>query len=124
MNGLGEEVPRGPGAIWRGILPIWAGLMALLAATLVAAFLPLGRWNLALALGIAAAKAALVLVYFMQLKRPDPLLRLTAGAVLVFLAFLFVLTYADLLTRVRSTQPGTVMPRSIPDMPATGRRAF
>ncbi len=124
MTGLGEEMPHSAGAIWRATLPVWAGLMALLVATLVGAYLPLGRLNLVLALGIAVAKAALVVVFFMQLKRPNPLLRLAAFAGLVFLAFMFTLTYADVLTRAPPTQPGTVMPRSIPDMSITGQRAF
>ncbi|TDH60895.1 oxidase [Dankookia rubra] len=98
--------------------------MVLLVATLVGAYLELGRFNLVLSLGIAVAKAALVVVFFMQLKRPDPLLRLAACAGLVFLAFMFTLTYADVLTRAPPTQPGTVMPRSIPDRPAAGQRAF
>ena len=124
MTGLSEDLPRSSGAIWRATLPVWAGLMALLVATLVGAYLPLGRFNLVLALGIAVAKAALVVVFFMQLKRPNPLLRLAAFAGLVFLAFMFTLTYADVLTRAAPTQPGTVMPRSIPDMSITGQRAF
>ena len=53
MTGLGEDLPRSSGAIWRATLPVWAGLMALLVATLVGAYLPLGRFNLVLALGIA-----------------------------------------------------------------------
>jgi caa(3)-type oxidase subunit IV len=79
---------------------------------------------IAVALGIAVAKAALVVLFFMQLRRPDPLLRLAAAAALVFMAFLFTLTFADVLGRAGPTQPGTVMPRSIPEMPATGQRAF
>ena len=124
MTGLGEERPASAGEIWRATLPVWAGLMALLVATLVGAYLPLGRFNLVLSLGIAVAKAALVVVFFMQLKRPNPLLRLAAFTGLVFLAFMFTLTYADVLTRAAPTQPGTVMPRSIPDMSITGQRAF
>lgn len=115
MTGLGEGLPRSVGAIWRNILPTWAGLMALLAATVATAYLPLGGGNLVLSLGIAVAKAALVAVIFMQLRRPNPLLRLAAAAALVFLTFLFSLIYADVLTRAPSTQPGTVMPRSIAD---------
>ena len=124
MTGLGEDIPQSAAAIWRGTLPVWAGLMALLAATVFGAYLPLGRFNLVLSLAIALAKAALVVLFFMQLKRPDPLLRLAAAAALVFMAFLFTLTFADVLGRAGPTQPGTVMPRSIPEMPATGQRAF
>ena len=124
MTGLGEERPASAGTIWRATLPVWTGLMALLVATLVGAYLPLGRLSLVLSLGIAVAKAALVVVFFMQMKRPNPLLRLAAFAGLVFLAFMFTLTYADVLTRAPPTQPGTVMLRSITDMPTTGQRAF
>ena len=124
MTGLGEDLPQGTGAIWRRTLPVWAGLLALLGATLAGAYLPLGRLNLVLALGIAAAKAALVLLFFMQLRRPDPLLRLAASAALVFMAFLFTLTFADVLTRAAPTQPGTVMPQVAAPQQATGQRAF
>jgi cytochrome c oxidase subunit IV len=124
MKGLGEGLPHSAGAIWRHTLPVWAGLMALLLATLVAAYIPLGPWNLVVSLAIAGAKAALVVVFFMQLRRPDPLLRLAGATALVFVAFLFSLAFADLLTRPAPTQPGTVMPRTIPNQEATGQRAF
>jgi caa(3)-type oxidase subunit IV len=124
MSGLGEGVPQSPGAIWRRLLPVWAGLMLLLALTLGLAYVPLGRLAILAALGIAALKAVLVMAVFMQLEKPDPLLRLAAGAALVFVAFLLVLTFSDVLTRSAPTQPGTVMPRSQPDSAATGRRAF
>lgn len=124
MTGLGEDVPQTPGAVWRRTVPVWAGLTALLAATLTLAYVPLGRFSVVVALGIAAAKAALVVVFFMQLRRPDPLLRLAASAALVFVAFLLTLTFTDVLTRAKPTQPGTVLPRSTEGMPATGQRAF
>jgi caa(3)-type oxidase subunit IV len=111
-RGLGEELPRTAGAIWRRTLAVWVGLMLLLGATLFAAYLPLGRFNLVLALGIAVAKGALVLMFFMQLQRPDPLLRLAAATALLFLAFLFSLTFSDLLTRREPTAPAGVTPRS------------
>ncbi|RAI58016.1 cytochrome C oxidase subunit IV family protein [Roseicella frigidaeris] len=124
MSGLGEAAPTGAAAIWRGRLAVWAALLALLGATLALAYVPLGRFGLVVALGIAAAKALLVVLLFMHLRKPDPLLRLTAFASLVFVAFLLTLTFADVLTRAAPTQPGTVLPRSGPDLPATGQRAF
>lgn len=124
MTGLGEEIPRSAGAILRRTVPVWAGLSALLAATLWLAYVPMGRLNTIASLGIAAAKAGLVLVFFMQLRKPDPLLRLAAFASVIFVAFLLTLTFADVLTRAAPTQPGTVLPRSIPAMPTTGQRAF
>lgn len=124
MTGLGEDRPRRAGEIWRGALPVWAALMALLVATVAGAYQPLGRLAIPVALAIAAAKAALVLRYFMQLRRPDPLVRLAASAALVFVAFLFTLTFADVLTRAPPTQPGQVTPRGTMEGPASGRRAF
>lgn len=124
MTGLGENLPRNAGAIWHRILPVWVGLMALLAGTAAGAYLPLGRFNLVLSLAIAVAKATLVVLFFMQLRRPNPLLRLAASAALVFMAFLFTLTFADVLTRAAPTQPGTVMPQVTAPQQATGQRAF
>jgi cytochrome c oxidase subunit 4 len=124
MTGLAEDLPHGAGAIWRRTLPVWAGLVALLAATVAGAYIPLGRFNLVLALGIAVVKAALVVLFFMHLRQPDPLLRLTASAALVFLAFLFTLAFADVLMRAAPTQPGTVMPRTTTPPQAIGQRAF
>ena len=54
---------------------------------------------------------------------------LTAGAIWrrslpVWAGLMLLLTFADVLNRAAPTQPGTVMPRSIPEMPATGQRAF
>lgn len=123
MSGLGEEFPRTPRALAWHLLPAWLGLMLLLAATVAGAYWPLGRGNLVLSLVIAAAKAAIVVTVFMQLARPNPLLRLAAGAALVFLAFLFTLSFADMVTRPETDQPGTVQPRSM-GQPEVGERAF
>lgn len=124
MTGLGEGLPHSTEAVWRRILPVWGGLMALLLATLGGAYIPLGSWNLVLALLIATTKAALVVIFFMQLRRPDPLLRLAALAALIFVAFLFVLTFADVLRRAAPTQPGSVTPRTDTPDRTTGKPAF
>ncbi|MBL6458736.1 cytochrome C oxidase subunit IV family protein [Belnapia sp. T6] len=124
MTGLGEDVPLTAGAIWRRTLPVWAALILLLGATLGLAYVPLGRFATATALGIAVVKGGLVMLFFMQLRKPDPLLRLAASTALFFVAFLLILTFADVLTRSAPSQPGTVMPRSQPELPATGQRGF
>jgi len=82
------------------ILAVWAALMMLLALTLAAAFLPLGAAKPWVAYAIATAKAALVLWFFMELRREDGIMRLAAVAGFVWLAILFVLTAADYVTRV------------------------
>jgi cytochrome c oxidase subunit 4 len=87
--------------IWR----CWAGLVLLLAATTGIAFLPLGRLNAFVALGIAAAKALLVLLFFMELKRSSGLVRAFAAAGFLWLLLLLTLTSADYLTRRDAPAP-------------------
>ena len=99
----------------RSLVLTWAGLLGLLGATASAAWLPLGWGNTAISLTIAVAKAALVLLVFMRLRRAHLPLRLAASAGLLTLALLFVLSGADYATRDDSPtpwqQPATVAPR-------------
>ncbi len=81
------------------LLLAWGALLALLAATLGAAYLPLGPAQPVLAYGIATLKAALILWFFMEMRREDPLVRLAAAAGFVWVCILLVLTAADYLTR-------------------------
>jgi cytochrome c oxidase subunit 4 len=80
-------------------LLVWAALLALLALTVGSAYVPMGAFNTVTNLGIAAAKAGLVAVFFMGLRRPDPLLRLAAAAAFFWLLIMFALTLSDFLTR-------------------------
>lgn len=83
----------------RRLLLVWAALLALLAITLGAAFLPLGPARPLVAYGIATLKAGLIGWWLMDLRRESGLARLVAVAGFVWLAFLLALTAADLLTR-------------------------
>lgn len=83
----------------RRIWLCWGALLLLLALTTGAAFLPLGRLNIAVALAIAVAKALLVLLVFMELKRSSGLVRAFAVAGFFWLLILLTLTSADYLTR-------------------------
>ena len=85
--------------IWRRSLVVWATLMLLVLLTLGLAYLPLGRFNLPLALLIAAAKAVLIGVVFMELRLAKGLIRLAAGAAFLWIAVMFALTYCDLASR-------------------------
>lgn len=124
MTGLGEDLPQAGSAIWRRAFPVWLALVALVGATLLLAYVPLGRFNPAVALGIAALKGSLIALFFMNLRRPDPLLRLAGAASLLWICFMFALTFADALTRAPLTQPGTVTPRVVEPADATGERLF
>jgi cytochrome c oxidase subunit 4 len=74
-------------------------LLCLLGATIGGAFLPLGAGNLALALAIAAAKAGIIVLVFMELRAGPRLLWALAGAGVFWLAILFVLAGSDVVTR-------------------------
>lgn len=74
-------------------------LLALLAATYGISYLHLGVGNVVLNLGIALAKAGLVAWFFMHLRTATPLVRLFAGAALLWLVILFSLGLNDWLTR-------------------------
>lgn len=89
------------GTIWR----CWAALMLLLAATTASAFLNLGRFNLPLSLAIAAAKALIVLIIFMELRTGRPLVRSFAGAGFFWLLIMIGLTTVDYCHRSDARAP-------------------
>ncbi|MDJ0387563.1 cytochrome C oxidase subunit IV family protein [Roseomonas sp. E05] len=104
-HSLGEGDPKTLGAIlWRTV-PVWAALIALALASCALAYVPMGGFNMAASLAIAAAKMVMVGVFFMHLRRPDPLLRLSGGAWLLWISFLLALVFADQATRAPISQP-------------------
>jgi cytochrome c oxidase subunit 4 len=82
------------------ILAVWAGLLALLALTVAASFLPLGPVLPFVSYGIASAKAGLIIWFFMEMRDAAGLQRLALTAGFVWALFLFLLMLADPLTRV------------------------
>ena len=81
------------------LLAVWMALLTLLAVSVGATLLPIGLWRQAISLGVAAIKAALILWVFMDLRRSEGLVRLTAIGVSAFLAAMMTLFFADYLTR-------------------------
>jgi cytochrome c oxidase subunit 4 len=81
------------------LVAAWLALLALLAATVALAYLPLGGFHLPVALAIACAKALLVAAIFMELRRRDGLTLAFAAAGFFWLAILLWLSLADFLTR-------------------------
>lgn len=78
---------------------VWIALLALLALTVFMAFLPLGTFKIPVAYAIGTAKAALVLWFFMEMRREGGLPRLAAAAGFVWISVLLILSAADVLTR-------------------------
>jgi cytochrome c oxidase subunit 4 len=83
----------------RTLLVVFAALLAVAALTTALAFVDLGRWSLAVAMALAAFKAALVVLYFMHLRFSARLTWVLAGAGLYALGILFALTLSDVRTR-------------------------
>ena len=89
----------------RPLLFTWLALLALLATTFGVAHLPLGTAAPFASLFIAAVKAVLVALFFMELRRAPALVVIFALAALVALTLLFGLSGTDYATRVIHVAP-------------------
>jgi cytochrome c oxidase subunit 4 len=74
-------------------------LLALLFATVGAAYLPLGPLHFPLAMLIAAAKAVLIVLFFMHALHSDRLTLVICAAALLWLAIMLALTLSDYVSR-------------------------
>lgn len=92
---------------------VFLTLVVLFIATLVVAFFDLSKhlnWppaNIVVALIIAAAKAAVIIWYFMHVKYSSRLTQLFAVSGMLWLTIMFVFTFADYFTRAWIPQPGS-----------------
>ena len=84
---------------FRSVWLSWGALVALLAVTTALAYLPLGRAALPAALAVACAKAAVIVLVFMELAKASGLTRIAAGAGLFWLCILLGLPAIDYLNR-------------------------
>jgi cytochrome c oxidase subunit 4 len=88
--------------IWHLVRLPFAALVALtifLGSTIAIAYVPLGPVNLVVALVIAAIKVAIIAVIFMELREARGIQLLAAGVGVFWLMFLFLLSFADYLSR-------------------------
>jgi len=86
-------------SVWAIPILVWLALLALLALTVCAAYLPLHPFRIAISLGIAFMKAGLIALVFMRLNKSSTLVRIAACAGFLWLIFMFVLTATDYLSR-------------------------
>ena len=78
----------------RTLFIIYFALIALLVLTAIGAKLPLGAgWHDVLAFGISVAKAVLIVTIFMEVHYSRGVVRIFAGAGLVWLFLLFLLLF-------------------------------
>ena len=83
----------------RSYFTVYVALLLLVGATTGLAFVNLAPWSVAVALGIAAVKAILVILYFMHVRFSSNLTRVFVVVGFYWLALLFGGTLGDLLTR-------------------------
>lgn len=88
---------------WRElVLPeavIWLALLVLLGLTLAAAFVLSGSTGTTANLAIAAAKALLVVLFFMNLRHSSSVIRLASMLGILWLGLMLSLTIADFVAR-------------------------
>jgi cytochrome c oxidase subunit IV len=78
---------------------VFSALMGFTALTVWAATLDLGRFNDVVALGIALAKATLVVLFFMHVRHAGRVAKLTVVAGFLWLTILFGITLSDYFSR-------------------------
>jgi cytochrome c oxidase subunit 4 len=85
--------------VQRRLVGIWAALTTLLALTVAASFVLTGASSIAVSLGIAFAKSALIFWFFMQIRRETGLMRVFSVAGAIWLMILLTLATIDYATR-------------------------
>ena len=78
---------------------VYGALMVGLLATVAVSYVPLGSWNLVVALAIAFTKAILVVLIFMHVLNSPRLTWIAVFAGLIWLAIMLSLMMADYMTR-------------------------
>jgi cytochrome c oxidase subunit 4 len=80
-------------------LQVFAALFVLLVLTVAIAEVHLGFLNTPIAMLIAGAKAALIVLVFMNVRYSPPLVRVFAVGGFLWLMIMFIFVFSDLLTR-------------------------
>jgi cytochrome c oxidase subunit 4 len=78
---------------------ITGALFALLVITVGAAYVNLGPFNTTVAMLISLTKASLIVLFFMHVRRSNPLIQLFALVGFFWLGIMLTLTLSDFLTR-------------------------
>jgi cytochrome c oxidase subunit IV len=78
---------------------VFAALLCLTAATVWAAGQDFGAYNTVVAVGIAMAKATLVILFFMHVRWAGKLVQLFVASGFIWLVILIAITLADYVSR-------------------------
>jgi cytochrome c oxidase subunit IV len=85
---------------------VFVALLVLLFATVGAAYIPLGPMQFPTAMTIAAAKAVLIILFFMHVKYSHRLTAVVSAASFLWLGIMLALTLSDYLSRGWLEIPG------------------
>jgi cytochrome c oxidase subunit IV len=97
---------RRPAHIWLRPIAVLVALVVLGLGSLGSAYLPLNAFNTPLNLAIAGIMVTLLWLFLMDLTGSEVLIRLIAVAGVVWLSFMFALTFTDYFSRACEDQPG------------------
>jgi cytochrome c oxidase subunit IV len=100
-HALGEK----PHVALQTLYVVYFSLLGLMALTVLAAMLDLGRANFLIAMGIATAKTVLIILYFMHVRYSPKLTWIFSVAAFLWLVLLIVGVLMDYFTRTL-TVPG------------------
>ena len=89
----------------RTYILVGIALLVLLALTVAAAEFDLGPWNTVIALAIAACKALLIILFFMEVRHSHHITWAYVAVGFFWLVLLFGLTFGDYLTRFWLPRP-------------------
>ena len=95
-----------PAATVRAYIAVFTGLMVFTGLTVAAAFVDMGAMNNVVALGIAVAKAAMVLAIFMHVRGSSNHVYFCIFGSLFFLSLMFYFPLIDVLSRGLLGIPG------------------
>lgn len=90
---------RSPAHLWLRPVAVWVALVLLAVLSLDAAYLPRHAFGTLASLAIAATMVILLWLFLMDLIGSAALVRLIAAAGLLWLSFMFALTFSDYLSR-------------------------
>lgn len=83
----------------RNYFLVFGALMVLTMLTVYVAYFDFGTWNNVVAMGIAVAKATLVVLIFMGVRHSSPLTKVVVVGALLWMVFMVGLTLTDYETR-------------------------
>jgi len=83
----------------KSLIAVWAGLVVLTGVTITVSRIDLGFGNVIVALTLSTIKASLVILFFMDLRHEERIIRNILIVALIVLAIFIGLTYFDVAFR-------------------------